>query len=90
MAKETKKKGRKDREEYLEACAGLLCKAAYRMCKEYFSSAKTKDKCDPKLLKEACSAVKEAVAVSSGLADNKESTGEEIRIMFSVPEEYSQ
>ena len=80
---------KKDREEYLEASAQLLCKAAYKMCKEYFGPKTSAENCNPKFLKEACSAVKEAVTLSSGIENGKEVSSEEIRISFSLPEEYT-
>ncbi|MBR3598105.1 MAG: hypothetical protein IKL47_14155 [Clostridia bacterium] len=90
MAKNQNSSRSKGSEEYLDACAQLLCKAAYKMCREYFGVGTAKEKCDPKLLKEACSAVKEAVAVSSALGSSKDSSGDEIRVLFSLPEEYTQ
>ena len=80
----------KKREKYLEKCADILCEAAYRMCRENFGKGKAKDKTDPKLLKETCTAVKEAAAVTSGLSKKDTAQGEEIRIYFEGPEEYAQ
>ncbi len=85
-----KDRGNKSREKYLEKCADMLCEAAYRMCRENFGRGKAKEKCDPKILKETCAAVKEAAAVSAGLDKKETDTGEEIRIVFEGPEEYAE
>lgn len=81
--------GAKKREKHLEKCADILCEAAYRMCRENFGRGKTKEKTDPKMLKETCTAVKEAAAVASGLAKKDAASGEEIRIFFDGPEEFA-
>lgn len=83
-------RGTKSRENYLEKCADILCEAAYRMCRDNFGRGKSKEKCDPKILKDTCSAVKEAAAVASGLDKKEVSSGEEIRIVFEGPEEYAE
>ncbi len=83
-------RGTKSRENYLEKCADMLCEAAYRMCRENFGKGKSKEKCDPKILKDTCSAVKEAAAVAAGLEKKDMTAGEEIRIVFDCPEEYAE
>ncbi len=53
------------------------------MCRENYGRKKGDEKSDPKLLKEACSAVKEAAAVVSGLEKNEKNESEVIEIIFS-------
>lgn len=79
---------KRSREEYLELCADILCKEAYRMCKNNYSKKGGIEKTDAKSLKEVCSAVKEASTVVSGL--EKKVSAESIRIIFSDTEEYSE
>lgn len=80
--------GAAKRDRYLERCADLLCEAAYRMCRENFGKGEAKGKTDPKLLKDTCTAVKEAAAVASGLDKKEQLSGDEIRIVFDGPEEF--
>lgn len=72
---------KRSREEYLELCADILCREAYRMCKRCYVKAEGREKGDAKSLKEACSAVKEAANVVSGL--EKKTTSDSITISFS-------
>ena len=53
------------------------------MCKENYSNKNDDEKIDAKMLKETCSAVKEAVSVVLSLDKNQEKAGEEVRIVFS-------
>ncbi len=79
---------KRSREQYLELCADILCRAAYRMCRENYKNKGDEERTDPKILKETCTAVKEAAAVVSGL--EKKVNTESIRIMFSDTQEYSE
>ena len=51
------------REEQLERSADILCKNAYRLCKETFGG-RGKDHIDAKTLKEVSAAVKESANVA--------------------------
>lgn len=73
-------KRKKTPEVRLRECAELLCDAAYRMCEKGFS--RKSDAPEPKFLKEACSAVKEAASVYSLAVNDSEKQSEEIVIRF--------
>ena len=51
------------REEQLERSADILCKNAYRLCRETFGG-RGKDRVDAKTLKEVGAAVKESATVA--------------------------
>ena len=71
------------REEQLEKSADILCKNAYRLCKETFGG---KDAVvDAKILKEVSAAVKETVNVSEGL--RKRDDGPSARFCVTVSPE---
>ena len=74
--------------DYLVLCSEILSKAAYRMCREVFHGKK--EKFDPKELKEACAAVKEAAAVVNAVERKENSAGETVRIILEDAEEYAQ
>ena len=58
------------REDQLERSADILCKNAYRLCKETFGGKN--NKVDAKTLKEVSAAVKETVNVSESLKKHDE------------------
>lgn len=73
-------KRKKTPEIRLRECAEILCEAAYRMCEKSFGK-----KCEapePKFLKEACGAVKEAASVYALTVNDSERQGDEIVIRF--------
>lgn len=74
--------GKRSKEEYLSLCADILCRTAYRMCKENYGKRKGDDPIDPKALKESCTAVKEAVAVVLSLDKNQDKANDGVRIVF--------
>ena len=69
------------REEQLEKSADILCKNAYRLCKETFGGRNGK-KVDAKTLKEVSAAVKESVNVAELVG--KRSTGDGARFSVTV------
>ncbi len=84
---DSKKRTRRDRDHYLNASADILCKQAYKMCRATFGAKG--GAADSKSIKEACSALKEAAALSAAL-QKAPSTGEALRIEFSgAAEDYS-
>ena len=71
------------REAHLEKSADILCRCAYRLCKETFGG---KDAAvDAKTLKEVSAAVKETVNVSEGL--RKHDDGPSARFCVTVSPE---
>mgnify|MGYP006052788103 CR=1 FL=1 len=77
----------KSRLDYLQLCADILCKSAYKMCREV--SREKSEKFEAKELKEVCAAVKEAAAVVGAIEKSDSPQCEEIRIIFEN-EEYSE
>ncbi len=73
-------KRKKTPEVRLRECAEILCEAAYRMCEKSFRKDNVTP--EPKFLKEACGAVKEAASVYSLAVNDSEKQGEEIVIRF--------
>lgn len=73
--------------DYLVLCSDILSKAAYRMCREVFHGKK--EKFDPKELKDACAAVKEAAAVVNAVEKKETAAPETIRIILEDTEEYA-
>lgn len=74
-------------ENYLKKSTDLLCRAVYEACRENFSR-KSHKPYDVKLLKETCSAVKEAAALVSGLEKRSSDTEDTVKIIFTDGEEY--
>lgn len=82
-----KKRRVRNRLDYLQLCADILCKSAYKMCREVWQERS--EKFDTKELKDACAAVKEAAAVVGAIEKSDTPQSEEIRIIFE-DEEYAQ
>ena len=74
--------------DYLVLCSEILSKAAYKMCREVFYGKK--ERFDPKELKDACAAVKEAAAVVNAVEKKEVSASETIRIILENTEEYAE
>lgn len=85
---EKEKRRKRSGTDYLVLCSEILSKAAYRMCREVFHG-KT-EKFDPKELKEACAAVKEAAAVVNAVEKKDTAAPEAIRIILEATEEYAE
>ncbi len=79
-----KKRRSKTGAEYLALCADILSKSAYKMCRELWKG-KT-EKIDPKELKEACAAVKEAAAVINAAEKNEAPEATAVRVIFEEAE----
>ena len=69
------------REEQLEKSADILCKNAYRLCKETFGAGGKKN-VDAKTLKEVSAAVKESANVAELVG--KRNTGDGARFAVTV------
>ena len=69
------------REEQLEQSADILCKNAYRLCKETFGAGGTKN-VDAKTLKDVSAAVKESANVAELVG--KRNTGDGARFSVTV------
>ena len=69
------------REEQLERSANILCKNAYRLCRETFGTGRNKP-VDAKTLKDVSAAVKESANVAELVG--KRSTGDGARFSVTV------
>ena len=69
------------REEQLEKSADILCKNAYRLCRETFGTGRNKP-VDAKTLKDVSAAVKESANVAELVG--KRSTGDGARFSVTV------
>lgn len=70
------------REEQLEKSADILCKNAYRLCKETFGGAAKGKAVDAKTLKDVSAAVKESANVAELVG--KRNAGEGARFAVAV------
>ncbi|MBQ7687678.1 MAG: hypothetical protein IJT27_00530 [Clostridia bacterium] len=70
----------KKREDYLNASADMLCRQAYRMCKRACGAKDSRP--DAKEIKETCSALKEAAALSEALRKASQMPESGLRIIF--------
>ena len=76
---------KKQRQDYLNGSADLLCKQTYRLCRENCGGRAA---VDAKTLKELCCVLKEAAAFSSAL-EKGAGEAETLKVVFSdVPEAY--
>ncbi len=77
---------RKTAEENLLTAAELLSRAVLKMCRRVLKKTEEEEGPDPKFLKEAGAAVKEAVSVVSALEKKDTDKDEGIRIVFEMAE----
>ena len=73
-------------EGFLMKAAVLLSSAIYRMCRTQLSKDGSDKVNDPKFLKEVGAALKEAAAVLAGFEKKKDTSPEEIKIVFETGE----
>lgn len=78
---------KKDRNDYLNRSADLMCKRVYALCRE---AVNRESPADAKALKDLCGLLKETVSVSLSLEKSGEAAAETIRVTFEGPlEDYA-